>query len=71
VWGNADAQLHRRISTGIREWWVRNKRISKSEVGTQVSQLDLKVKILARVVNPFCEINVAKHCLLKYAVKIL
>jgi hypothetical protein len=44
-------------------WYIKNKRVSKPEVVNQVSQLHLKVLLLTRVINPFCEINVAKYAL--------
>jgi len=43
---------------GNREWWVADKEVSKSEFVTLVIQRDLKVLLLSRVINPFCEVNV-------------
>jgi len=48
---------------GDDKWYLRNKKVSKSGVITYVCQQDLKVLLLTRVVDPFCEINVAKHVL--------
>ena len=48
---------------GERNWYIHDQKVSKPEVVNQVSQLQLKVLMLTRTVNPFCEINVAKHVL--------
>jgi hypothetical protein len=62
-------QLHRtdgpaiEYANGTKKWWFRHKKVSKSEVVHQVCQLQLKVLLLARTINPFCEINVAKYAL--------
>ena len=45
------------------DWYLRDKKVSKPEMTTLVSQRDLKVRLLTRVVNPFCEINVVKYAL--------
>jgi hypothetical protein len=64
-----NSQLHRTDGPafetvyGDKQWWFRNKKVSKLEVETQVCQLNLKVLLLTRAVNPFCEINVAKYAL--------
>jgi hypothetical protein len=50
-------------SCGIIEWWYKNNKVSKSEVVHQACQLQMKVLLLTRIVNPFCEINVAKYAL--------
>jgi len=42
-------------------WYIKNKRVSKSEVTTQVSQMGLKTLLLTRTVNPFCEVKVPKY----------
>lgn len=43
---------------GSKEWWVNGICVSKSELVTLVVHWDLKVLLLSRVINPFCEINV-------------
>ena len=48
---------------GRKEWYFRNKKVSKSEVETHVCQKDLKVLLLTRAINPFCEITVVKYTL--------
>ena len=48
---------------GGRKWYFRNKKVSRSKMETYVCQKDLKVLLLARAINPFCEINVAKYTL--------
>jgi hypothetical protein len=45
------------------DWFFRDKKVSKSKVATLVAQQELKIRILTQVVNPFCEINVAKYVL--------
>jgi len=50
-------------ANGTKEWIIRSRRVSKSEVEVLVYQQDLKIKVLTRIVNPFCEINVAKYAL--------
>jgi hypothetical protein len=51
-WGNGD-----------KYWWVNDKGVSKSKVEDLILQRDLGVIILSRVINPFCEVNVAKYVL--------
>jgi hypothetical protein len=48
---------------GERNWYIHDQKVSKPEVVHQVSQLQLKVILLSRVVDSFCEINVAKYAL--------
>jgi hypothetical protein len=48
-------------ANGDKEWYFRNKKVSKRQMKTQVSKLQLKILLLSRVVNPFCEINVARY----------
>jgi hypothetical protein len=64
-----NGQLHRmdgpafEFSNGGKEWYFRNKKVSKSDVEILGCQLNLKVLLLSRTVNPFCEINVVKYTL--------
>ena len=44
------------------EWWVNNLKISKQEISQQRSKVYLQTLLLSRVVNPFCEVNVANYC---------
>ena len=64
-----NGQLHRmdgpaiEAANGTKEWRVNDRRTSKQIISYLSSQLHLKVLLLSRVVNPFCEINVAKYVL--------
>jgi hypothetical protein len=67
LWVNG--QLHRtdgpavETAYGTKEWWANGKQTSKQKISYLLSQQDLKIKVLSQVVNPFCEINVAKYAL--------
>jgi hypothetical protein len=62
-----DGKLHRtegpavETAYGDKLWYLRNKEVSKSEVETQLSRLQLKILMLSRAIDPFCEVNVAKY----------
>jgi hypothetical protein len=66
-WKNG--QLHRtdgpavEYVNGDNLWYILDTWVSKPEVVHRVCQQDLKVLLLTRIVNPFCEINVAKYAL--------
>jgi len=50
---------------GVQKWYLRDVLFSKTGVESYVCQLNLKVLMLSRAVNPFCEINVTKYLLVK------
>ena len=62
-------KLHRlngpavQFRSGKHHWWIMHKRKTKEEVQECVGQRNLKVLLLARAINPFCEINVARYVL--------
>ena len=62
-------QLHRtdgpaiEYADGDKRWFIYYNLVSKNDVETHVFQLNLKVLLLSRTINPFCEINVAKYAL--------
>jgi hypothetical protein len=68
-WWFVNGECHRtdgpamQYNNGDQYWYIRNRKVSKSEVVKQVSQRELKVLFLSKVVNPFCEINVGKYAL--------
>jgi len=50
------------LVNGDKEWYFRGKSIDQTDFSKEISHLHFKFMMLSRVVNPFCEINVAKYC---------
>jgi hypothetical protein len=63
-----NGQVHRTDGPAIEmpngrnhEWRLFHNKVSKSHVTDYVLHRELKVLLLSRVVNPFCEVNVTKY----------
>jgi hypothetical protein len=45
------------------EWHLRGIRVNKTDVVNHGSERTIKILLLTRLLDPFCEINVVKYCL--------
>ena len=51
------------IKLGVHRWFLKNEKVDKSTIVNKAVQDTLISIIVSRVVNPFCEVNVAKYAL--------